>query len=147
MTAPANPVDNGSCAAYVGRIERARAAAILGVDLTATPEQVRDAFRRRARELHPDRTGGGGDAMTQLYAARRALSARSGDGWEFGPSPMPGPVATGIVDDLGPDDVDDLPIGGWPLLRMFPVAVAIVALALTAVVFVAAVGYDWSVSP
>lgn len=91
--------------------------------------------------------------MAQLYAARRALSARSGDGWEFGPSPMPGPVVTGTDDDLlpdddfPPDDVDDPAIGGWPLLRMFPVAVAIVAVAVTAVVFVAAVGYDWSVSP
>lgn len=34
--------------------------------------QIRDAYRRRAMQLHPDRPGGSHDAMTELNAALAA---------------------------------------------------------------------------
>ena len=43
----------------------------LGIELDATLQQVEEAFRRLAKERHPD-TGGSHDSMTRLTAAREA---------------------------------------------------------------------------
>ena len=47
----------------------------LGVDRTASAEDIRTAFRLRAKELHPDRAGETGDreAFRQLREAYEAL--------------------------------------------------------------------------
>lgn len=131
-------------------LERARAARVLGVDIMATPEQVRDAFRRRAREVHPDKVGGDSAGMAELNAEYEALSARAGDGWEFSgastPSPQ-GPSRPTIDDDATFTDFIDRPVGGWSLLRAFPMVLGVVGVVITTIVFVAAIGYDWSLSP
>ena len=51
-----------------------RARALLGVSAHATPDELRQAFRRRALSTHPDR---GGDACNfdETVAAFRSLSA------------------------------------------------------------------------
>ena len=49
---------------------------VLGVAPDATAAEVRDAFRRRAREHHPDRAGsaaGGGGSMPDVNEAYRVL--------------------------------------------------------------------------
>jgi len=135
-------------------VERARAARVLGVDITATPDQVRDAYRRRAREVHPDRFGGDTAAMIELNAAHEALSVRAGDGWEFAGSSTsdgswtPRPASDEPFDDGSADELLDPPsAGGWPLLRVFPIVLGIVGAVTIVIVFVAAIGYDWSLSP
>lgn len=45
---------------------------VLGVDSHATPDQVRDAYRRLASDHHPDR-GGDEQQMMRINAARDAL--------------------------------------------------------------------------
>jgi len=53
--------------------ERAMDAAILGVPLTATAEQVKRAYKRRSHELHPDK-GGDPELFRRLADAyQRAL--------------------------------------------------------------------------
>lgn len=52
-----------------------RAAAVLGVSPGATASEVRRAFARRARELHPDRPGGDADRFREATEARDALLA------------------------------------------------------------------------
>ncbi len=47
---------------------------ILGVPAEATPRQIRAAFRRRAREVHPDVSGRGSEAFLQLFEAYSVLS-------------------------------------------------------------------------
>ena len=49
----------------------------LGVDRTASAEDIRTAFRLRAKELHPDRAGETGDreAFRRLREAYEALQA------------------------------------------------------------------------
>lgn len=42
---------------------------VLGVAATATPDQLRDAWRRQARALHPDLCGGDATAFTRARAA------------------------------------------------------------------------------
>lgn len=100
-------------------VERARAARVLGVDTTAPPEQVRDAFRRRAHEAHPDKVGGDAAAMAELNAAYEALSVRAGDGWEFAGSPTASRPMAPPFDDVAPFDVnlDPQSGAGWSLLR------------------------------
>jgi hypothetical protein len=46
----------------------------LGVPPTATPEQISEAFRAKAKSAHPD-AGGSTEAMTKLAAARDAALA------------------------------------------------------------------------
>lgn len=46
---------------------------ILGVPADATPRQIRAAFRRRAREVHPDVSGRGSEAFLQLFEAYSVL--------------------------------------------------------------------------
>ena len=50
---------------------------VLGVATSATATTIREAYRRLAREYHPDRTAGsaaGGDKMPQINEAYRVLS-------------------------------------------------------------------------
>ncbi|WP_420453427.1 J domain-containing protein [Ilumatobacter sp.] len=50
---------------------------VLGVSPSATPEAVREAYRRLAREFHPDRTHGsavGAERMPSINEAYRVLS-------------------------------------------------------------------------
>ncbi len=45
---------------------------LLGIEAGATKREVRNAYRRKARKLHPD-VGGDAEAFKQLYAAYRAV--------------------------------------------------------------------------
>lgn len=45
---------------------------LLGVSHVATKREIRNAYRRKARKLHPD-TGGDAEAFKQLYTAYRTL--------------------------------------------------------------------------
>ena len=48
---------------------------LLGIECEATKREVKNAYRRKARKLHPD-TGGNEEAFKQLNEAyRKALSA------------------------------------------------------------------------
>lgn len=47
---------------------------ILRVTRTATPEQIRSAYRRRALELHPDKSGASGEPFIELQEAYSVLS-------------------------------------------------------------------------
>jgi len=55
--------------------------AILGVDMNATKEEVKKAFREKARTAHPD-TGGSNIEMTKVNAAYEAI--RLFKGWKEG---------------------------------------------------------------
>jgi hypothetical protein len=46
--------------------------ALLGVEQDATKRDIKNAYRRKARKLHPD-VGGDAEAFKQLYAAYRAV--------------------------------------------------------------------------
>ena len=46
--------------------------ALLGIDPGATKRDIRNAYRRKARKLHPD-MGGDPEAFKQLHAEYRAL--------------------------------------------------------------------------
>jgi hypothetical protein len=45
---------------------------LLGIEAGATKREVRNAYRRKARKLHPD-VGGDAEAFKQLHAAYRAV--------------------------------------------------------------------------
>lgn len=45
----------------------------LGVPLTATPAEIKRAYRRKAAAAHPDRHGGAHDAMSAVQAAYACL--------------------------------------------------------------------------
>ena len=45
---------------------------LLGVEAGATKREIRNAYRRKARKLHPD-VGGDAESFKQLHAAYRAL--------------------------------------------------------------------------
>lgn len=53
---------------------RAEAADVLGVSVDADDEQVRAAYRDRAKELHPDAENGSEDAFKRVSAAYERLS-------------------------------------------------------------------------
>lgn len=57
-------------------MDRRRAAGLLGVDLAATPEEVARAYRRKARDHHPDR-GGDPEDFRRLREARDVLRVRT----------------------------------------------------------------------
>jgi hypothetical protein len=96
---------------------------VLGVSARATNEELRQAYRERARVLHPDRqqAGGAGDAdslggaMRELNEAWRVLrdpAARAAyDRSLLAPSPRPAPPAGADDDDL---DDWDRPFRGRP---------------------------------
>lgn len=62
------------------------AAALLGVSVSAGPEEVAQAFRRRARAVHPD-AGGSGEEFIRLAQARDALLAHQPLPWHVEPVP------------------------------------------------------------
>ena len=128
-------------------MESARAARVLGVDITATPEQVRDACRRRALEVHPDTSGGDADAMVELNAAYQALTARAGPDWEFVAAATPHETWADTPPD-GWDGEGARPSGGgMRQLRRFSIALVVIGVVMTTIVFIAGTGYDWSVAP
>jgi hypothetical protein len=129
----------------VATVDRERAATVLGVATTATPEQVREAFRRRARHVHPDAVGGDAASMIELNEAYRILSLHRGTDWEFAEPSEPEIPSSWIAPPL---DVSlESPGSAQPLLRFLWIALIVVGAISTAVVFVAAIGYDWSLSP
>lgn len=75
------------------------AAVVLGVPVDATTEQVRSAFRARARLLHPDRLAGASPAdrvaaqaaMAQLNEANETFADHFQRGGASQPAPEPGP--------------------------------------------------------
>lgn len=48
--------------------------ATLRLSPTATDDEIKSAYRRQAREAHPDLSGGGGEAFRALAAAYEVLS-------------------------------------------------------------------------
>jgi len=128
---------------------------VLGVAPTASAEEVRAAYRRAARDHHPD-AGGDGLRMQDLNAAwrvlgdpiRRAAYDRQLNGRIAGPAaPGFGSGPNGVEDlddDLGDDryelDLDDLPLGqtralqGW--WALLPPATLVAAVAIGAGAFV-----------
>jgi DnaJ-class molecular chaperone len=48
---------------------------LLGITPSATPEEIREAYRRKAKQYHPDK-GGDPDMMRALTEAYRKLSKR-----------------------------------------------------------------------
>jgi hypothetical protein len=53
----------------LGGLTRAEAYEVLGLDPTASDDEVRDAYRDQAKELHPDTEGGSADAFQELNDA------------------------------------------------------------------------------
>lgn len=45
----------------------------LGVERSATAEDIKNAFRKKASAAHPDRAGGSSDVMTELNQAYEVL--------------------------------------------------------------------------
>jgi len=80
-------------------VELRDAAVVLGVPIDATAEQVRSAFRARARLLHPDRLADASPAdrvaaqaaMAQLNEANDTFAAHFQRGGASRPAPAPGP--------------------------------------------------------
>jgi DnaJ-class molecular chaperone len=48
---------------------------LLGITPSATPEEIREAYRRKAKQYHPDK-GGDPDMMRAITEAYRKLSKR-----------------------------------------------------------------------
>ncbi len=117
---------------------------MLGVDTTASPAQVREAFRRRAREVHPDTSGGDADAMVELNDAYETLAATAGPDWDFATA-MPNEPTVSWADEPIPDAFE-LQARDSSLLRWFGIALVVASVVMTTVVFVVAIGYDWSLS-
>jgi DnaJ-class molecular chaperone len=46
---------------------------ILGVDATATHDEIKAAYKAKAKEFHPDKTGGSTEAMQELNRAYAIL--------------------------------------------------------------------------
>ena len=125
-------------------MERVAAARLLGVDVTASPAEVREAFRGRALKVHPDTAGGDADAMVELIAAYQTLMLRVGTDWRFAEATPDEPWTSSAEPWI---DDDRAPQNGSSLLRWFGIALVVLGVVMTTVVFVAAVGYDWSLSP
>jgi hypothetical protein len=71
--------DDGEAAAEDdGATDAAAAAAVLGVDRDADPETVREAYRERVKETHPDTEGGSVEAFLRVRQAYECLRER----WE-----------------------------------------------------------------
>lgn len=98
---------------------------VLGVEWTATPQQIRQAYKDRARVLHPDRAGrDGARAMQDLNEAWRVLrdpATRAA----YDRSLRREPTAAGRR-DVQPDiDLDDRPVPR-PMAQPGDVGVAVV---------------------
>ena len=90
--------------------------AVLGLHETATAEAIREAYRRLAREFHPDRTQGsaaGGDRMPAINEAYRVLSDPGRravyDATLRGSTSRPGTVHGGSASPPGVSTTDDGP--------------------------------------
>ena len=107
----------------------------LGVSRSASTEEIRVAYRDRARRLHPDRGAGDERAMQELNEAWRVLREpglrRAYD--ERLPGAGQRPAAAAVADDDLGDAVAFGPAGGAPLLRGLP---WMIVLAVLAVIFV-----------
>jgi hypothetical protein len=57
---------------FVTNKKHANEYALLGIEAGATKREVKNAYRRKARKLHPD-VGGDAEAFKQMYAAYREL--------------------------------------------------------------------------
>lgn len=84
---------------------------VLGVSSAASPATIRDAYRRLAREYHPDRTAGsaaGADKMSAINEAYRVLSDPGRravyDASLRGAPPRPTPSAASTPPADGPGD-------------------------------------------
>jgi hypothetical protein len=51
----------------------ARAAKLLGIEWWTSPDEIRAAARRKAKEVHPDKPGGSHEQMIAVLAARDLL--------------------------------------------------------------------------
>ena len=51
---------------------------ILGVDNDATADEIKEAYRNKAKEHHPDREGGSNERMTEVTIAWGVLKSESG---------------------------------------------------------------------
>lgn len=107
---------------------------ILGVSPDATPNEIKSAYRRRAREFHPDRFGDERQPFLDIQEAYAALSdssnrraydrginrARESRAWSSSGAPEPEPLvplrrqAEPLKRDKGPAD-----LGQASLLRSF----------------------------
>lgn len=107
---------------------RRKAHEVLGVDENATGEEVRAAFRRRAKELHPDRKGEAGrapfeearQAYEELASGRlRREGRRGGDAGEV-PVRVKPAARRSFVEPLRPSDTGE-PVREWirPLDTIF----------------------------
>jgi len=64
--------------------------AILGVSSTATADEIRSAYRRLAKEFHPDHYGGGGETFQEIQEAYAVLgNARRRNEYECSISKVP----------------------------------------------------------
>lgn len=75
---PGTDGDDDATAARSGRrsgdrLTRAQAREILGVGLTADEDEIRAAYRRRVKAVHPD-NGGDPEAFMRVTAAYRRLT-------------------------------------------------------------------------
>jgi hypothetical protein len=87
---------------------------LLGVEPGSQWEDVRSAYRRLAKELHPDVGGGDATRMAEINHAFRVLSAARAAPEaepEPVPEPRPAPVAT-AVDELS-FSIEQLPVDAF----------------------------------
>lgn len=90
-----------------GVMDRAEAAGLLGVDVDASPQEARAAFRTLIRDHHPDRAGPDAtDASARLIEAHRVLrtagpdpAARAEPAGPAGPVAPAGPVDARVAGD------------------------------------------------
>ena len=118
----------------------------LGVDPSASVDDLRAAYRRRARELHPDRHGAGatGAEMADLNHAWRVLSdpaarraydaglAPSGHAREADDEVVVVPATDDAAEDWAPWDPEGLDPRGRLLRWLVVVASVVAALAIAA---------------
>lgn len=92
---------------------------VLGVSKTATPEEIKDAYRKLARKYHPDLNPGNKKAEEQFKEMQAAYDVLSdpekrkkydqfGPNWEqapFGAGPRPGPRPGGPSTPFDPIDL------------------------------------------
>ena len=113
---------------------------VLGVTARATNDELRQAYRERARVLHPDRlraagrpeTDALGDGMRELNEAWRVLRD-PGRRRAYDRSLWPGPDPEPVVDVEDDDEAGPTVHDGAPLVRNLP---WVVILAVLAAIFV-----------